>query len=560
MFAGGEIGQPGRRLRPDQNDAGRRPGGRRGPQRQIAPIRLEDQANGTGGLRGKHAGRPPQRIGEKRFDAEPRERVGELRQGGRRTAHQHDAPHAPGLLGRQPFIGQRSDSHVEAKGAPLPQRAVHRDGAILHLHQPAGDGEAEAGAAEAVQDAGIRLGEILEDVHLVLGRDADARIGDLHFEPQGAIFPGRAIHRHRHPARLGELHGIAHQVHQDLVEMLAAAAEVERGAGGNVDVEAQAPFAHLALHQPTHIDEQGDEVERLVRHGHAPGLDPRQIEQAVDERLERAAGHIHRLDHLPLLRAQRRGAQEAGHADNGGERGAQLVAHTGEEEALGLARLLGGLHGVGELADQRSGISGQDDEPHQETHREMPAVVPEGCRKHDEREARRRHRDGDHQPRQAEAETIAEDDPQIDGKKQRGDLAPQMQLPGEEAAIQHQGEQPPASRHAGKQQDVAEHPQSQRDVERHHHQRAAQIAAAPVHEKHDDDDEREDEPVEAHLVLAIGPVPQPRGRPLEGGGQGLERPRRGPHARSPTGSAQSQRAPCHARSARLRRRRPESAG
>ena len=64
-------------------------------------------------------------------------------------------------------------------------------------------------------------------------------------------------------------------------------------------------FAHLAFDQPARVDEQRHKVDRLARNGHAPGLDAREVEQAVDQRLQRTGGDIHGLDHVALVGGER---------------------------------------------------------------------------------------------------------------------------------------------------------------------------------------------------------------------------------------------------------------
>ena len=68
-----------------------------------------------------------------------------------------------------------------------------------------------------------------------------------------------------------------------------------------------------------------------------PGLDLGQVEDAVDQLEQVPAVPEHRLEELALLRidlADAFGEHQIGEADDGVERGAQLVAHVGEELAL----------------------------------------------------------------------------------------------------------------------------------------------------------------------------------------------------------------------------------
>ena len=65
--------------------------------------------------------------------------------------------------------------------------------AAHHARELAGDGEAEPGAAEALRGRGIGLGELLEQLRLLLRRHADAGIGHGELDPVASV---------DHPSRL----------------------------------------------------------------------------------------------------------------------------------------------------------------------------------------------------------------------------------------------------------------------------------------------------------------------------------------------------------------------
>jgi len=87
------------------------------------------------------------------------------------------------------------------------------------------------------------------------------------------------------------------------------------------------------------------EVERLVIELHAPGFDLRHVEDVVDDVQQIiSAGHDVVAVLLIFLGAQRpehAAAHYFREADNGVERGAQLVAHVGQKFRLGLVGFLG---------------------------------------------------------------------------------------------------------------------------------------------------------------------------------------------------------------------------
>ena len=70
------------------------------------------------------------------------------------------------------------------KTEPLPASLFTADIAAHHAGKPAGDGEPEAGAAEAAGGRGLRLGEFLEQLRLLFRRHADAGVADGEFDPR----------------------------------------------------------------------------------------------------------------------------------------------------------------------------------------------------------------------------------------------------------------------------------------------------------------------------------------------------------------------------------------
>jgi hypothetical protein len=84
------------------------------------------------------------------------------------------------------------------------------------------------------------------------------------------------------------------------------------------------------------------------REGHrlqldAPRLDLGEVEDVVDDRQERPGLAADHLEALGLRRRQRAVERQLGHADDAVHRRADLVAHVGEEFALGAGRRLGRL-------------------------------------------------------------------------------------------------------------------------------------------------------------------------------------------------------------------------
>src|SRR5262249_38850902 len=110
-----------------------------------------------------------------------------------------------------------------AAGAPGQPHREHRTLAWLaryghvaahHARELAREGKAEPCAAEALSGRGIGLGELLEQLSLLLRTHADAGVGDGKLDEVAAI--AHLACRKLDLARFGEFAGIAQQVEQDL--------------------------------------------------------------------------------------------------------------------------------------------------------------------------------------------------------------------------------------------------------------------------------------------------------------------------------------------------------
>ena len=72
---------------------------------------------------------------------------------------------------------------LKRKGAALARGGLHLKCAAHQVDDLAADGQAQAGAAKAPCGVGLGLGEALEDALLLLGRDADAGVGNRKAKP-----------------------------------------------------------------------------------------------------------------------------------------------------------------------------------------------------------------------------------------------------------------------------------------------------------------------------------------------------------------------------------------
>ncbi len=149
---------------------------------------------------------------------------------------------------------------------------------------------------------------------------------------------------------LGELDGVAQQVEQDLHQALF----VREHGGRHRAAEDMAELDALVLGaEPAEVDDPLDErgeVELVRDQLHLASLDLGQIEDVIDQAQEVLAGGADHLDALPAALGELLHAlEDLGITEDAVEGRSELVAHAGEEIALGLAGFIGGLLGDLEL-------------------------------------------------------------------------------------------------------------------------------------------------------------------------------------------------------------------
>nr|GEU28571.1 hypothetical protein [Tanacetum cinerariifolium] len=230
-------------------------------------------------------------------------------------------------------------------------RAVHADGPAQQLDQPLGDGQSQAGAAEAPRGRRVGLGERREQARHLLFAQADARVAHGKAQQRGtAVRRRQAPHPQRHFALPGELDGVAGQVDQHLLQAQGVAHECARHvrirADGQFQVLVAGAHAHDGGHRMQHVIEFEPRRMRL----HLPGLHLGQVEDVVQDAQQRLA---RRADHLQVARLLGRdagAAQQVGHAQHRVHRRAQFVAHVGDKDILGGVGRLRLAHGRFQLA------------------------------------------------------------------------------------------------------------------------------------------------------------------------------------------------------------------
>ena len=93
------------------------------------------------------------------------------------------------------------------------------------------------------------------------------------------------------------------------------------------------------------LTQEGRQPEGAFLDGDLAGLDPGEVQDVVDDEQQGAAGGVDLLHQAVLVGVQAGPRQDLGHAEHGIHGGADLVAHVGQEEALGFVGGLGGLLG-----------------------------------------------------------------------------------------------------------------------------------------------------------------------------------------------------------------------
>ncbi len=156
----------------------------------------------------------------------------------------------------------------------------------------------------------------------------------LHVDPEHHLSP------------LGELDGVADQVDEDLAQAAGVAREGIGHVGRDVVGELQ-PFLVGAQGERGHGVVQGiAEVEVDEIQVELAGLDLGEVEDVVDHGQQVIGRELHHPEVLALLGGELGVESQLGHADDAVHGRADLVAHVGQELALGAGGRLGGLLGL----------------------------------------------------------------------------------------------------------------------------------------------------------------------------------------------------------------------
>ena len=239
--------------------------------------------------------------------------------------------------------------HERRRGAEA-EPARDEEVAFHQLDKTARQHQADAGAFD-VRFLGAEPVERLEEALQLLGRHAEAAVLDAD-RPALAVALPADRDRAADPV---VLHCVAEEIHEhltqaqlvrqhpDRVPRRDAAAGVEVDDAGARIGDAKANIG-LGRERRDHAERIGDrvlQIDGFERDHHLARLDPRQVEDVVDEREQVRAGVLDVLDAAELLdrrRSARVEAKQLRETEHGVERRAQLVAHPRQEFGLCAAR------------------------------------------------------------------------------------------------------------------------------------------------------------------------------------------------------------------------------
>ena len=169
-------------------------------------------------------------------------------------------------------------------------------------------------------------------------RDPDSRVADLEMQPRGSVGAGILANFEHHVAARSELDGIADEVGQDLLETDRIAGDSGGDCGVDVEQELQ-PF--LLRLQSQRLEQGAHQIADRERDGfelQLARLDLREVQDVVEDRQQGIGRRLDGDEVIALLRRQLGVEGELCHADDAVHGCADLVAHVGEELALGPAR------------------------------------------------------------------------------------------------------------------------------------------------------------------------------------------------------------------------------
>lgn len=212
--------------------------------------------------------------------------------------------------------------------ASLSESTFDPDGSFLHLDELFADGKAEARSFADADGREADLIELFEDVGKFFRGDADAVVGYRNFD--GIPLYG-AVDKDFSTGQ-SEFRSITEEVVEDLAQSHGVCCD----AHGEVFAHANVDGARVGIGPDGHdgFSDDLDEIDGLGAEVKASRLDAAKIEHVVDE-AEQVLGIDVDMAHKVRLRVVERAFaffdEEFGEADDGMERGSELVADAGHE-------------------------------------------------------------------------------------------------------------------------------------------------------------------------------------------------------------------------------------
>ena len=145
---------------------------------------------------------------------------------------------------------------------------------------------------------------------------------------------------HHNFALVGELDRVIAQIDEDLAEPQWIAPQGRWHIRRRTEQQLQALVLGFEAHQIGQVVHHIFQVEVDGFHAHLAGFDLGEIENVVDDAQQVFTGTVHLLDVVALLFIKIGLQRQVAHADDGVHGGADLMAHIGQEVALGFGSLL----------------------------------------------------------------------------------------------------------------------------------------------------------------------------------------------------------------------------
>jgi hypothetical protein len=234
-------------------------------------------------------------------------------------------------------LGQRQ---LQIEGRAHAGATGERDGTAHQGHQPPADAQAQPTAAVQPRHRWIGLSIWGEQAVVQMLRNAHSGIAHGDAEVHALALIGDQPDRQPDFPDNCKLDRIAEQIEQHLTKPSGIAAQDPRHIRRHIEKQCHVLFSRARLDDCHRAIEQHAQVEIDAIEVEPTGFHAGQIEDVVDDREESLPGFVDGIDVVALLLAERRLEQHAGHADNRVHRFADLVAHGGEKQGLGLVRLL----------------------------------------------------------------------------------------------------------------------------------------------------------------------------------------------------------------------------